>query len=419
MRRHARYHRGVDPRKIWIVLVGVALTVTCIGLGAFWIATQQDTPAAPPSSRDASAGTIDEGWHAYQTEWLSRWQQRLHLLSDEDQEMIAALREHEAHDPEAERRTPQRVDGLLRDRIVDEFLAAAFGSERDASPPPAAGPGMSMEVLAKLRQEHGAFVSVRTPRHQGQPRWKGERVRSRHTMVGLFEGGASDVEAQFVWSRTRGWLVDALRIERRSTRPDDPQPSGGPHVPVPEGDVAGDVIVRQTCVECEAIRFGHTGAAWQIAVGQSGREDCPHLWRRGASRGLGVRDGRVILVRNARAVGAFALRGQAMTPERTSVQWAFREDGAASLDRLNGAVESGSTEGVKVIAFGPFRVRWSGAGSGRGWLYYPRSVGEEFPADETRVCVTDATSLAEVDPFDEKWVYRASASDPGVRGRGD
>ena len=95
--------------------------------------------------------------------------------------------------------------------------------------------------------------------------------------------------------------------------------------------------------------------------------------------GRGVPDDFVILVRRGNTFGCFIPRNQYKKGESVEYDWYYRTDGLGrfrsddpqvqSGHGFAGPYVSGSGQSV-VIAFGPFKIPWSGSGAGRGFVYY-------------------------------------------------
>ena len=84
-----------------------------------------------------------------------------------------------------------------------------------------------------------------------------------------------------------------------------------------------------------------------------------------------VSDGTVVLLRKGVTNAAFVVTKQSASPEVVNYTWYLRWDGKTTFESNNPATLTGSVKGAKTIAFGPFDINWSTAGSEGGWLYYP------------------------------------------------
>jgi hypothetical protein len=128
-----------------------------------------------------------------------------------------------------------------------------------------------------------------------------------------------------------------------------------------------------------------------------------------------VSDGAVVLLREGDRYGAFILTSQNQSPETVGYQWYYRPDGQGRFTETDGNVQTGSGSGPP-ISFGSFTVQWSIHTANSGWLYYPKTPGDEISDADFRICVTDESDISQVDACDPKWTYKASPIDPGIPG---
>ncbi len=102
---------------------------------------------------------------------------------------------------------------------------------------------------------------------------------------------------------------------------------------------------------------------------------------------VSVRDGTVILLRRGNVFGAFVIGGQTSKPEQCSYQWVLMPPGVTEIDPKGKGAKTGKgkagrikARGEEPIAFGPFKIYWSGGGKGSGWVYhnyFPESRGDK------------------------------------------
>jgi hypothetical protein len=156
----------------------------------------------------------------------------------------------------------------------------------------------------------------------------------------------------------------------------------------------------------------------RITYKSPGFAACSHIWGAGVSGiapTLPVSDGEIILVKQGAAYGAIILRNQRADPKETvEYDWHYRTDGKGTFRSAeSGTLQSGKGEGSPV-EFGPFSLRWSGYGPGKGFIYYSLPSGPSGP-DDLRICVTAETDIEAIDASDVRWVYTASPNHPAVR----
>lgn len=148
-------------------------------------------------------------------------------------------------------------------------------------------------------------------------------------------------------------------------------------------------------------------------------EACLHAWRLGGISTAypePIPNGRVVLARKGRAVGAFIPLEQTVTPERMLFRWWYREDGQGILDSTADLVTTGtnvcfpgeSNEGG--IRFGPFAIGWSGCADGKGFVYFDYAHPDVVPEAALRLCVTDVTEVKGVNASDPRWDFRSTPS---------
>ena len=195
-------------------------------------------------------------------------------------------------------------------------------------------------------------------------------------------------------------------------------------------------IEPKTCKKCgstvEVITYRRFGfvqkVEWKMTYAAPGSSTCSHQWEAGVSRGIDqfIPDGTVVLVRKAGNFGAFIPYNQQMHPEQLSYQWYYRLDGKGRFDSIGTmtGVDSTGDTSFKIplthggfgnpfgnIKFGPFEVEWSGMSQGEGHIYYPHLPGEQILPQDIKICITQETSIVNLDASDPKWKYKASIGD--------
>jgi len=110
---------------------------------------------------------------------------------------------------------------------------------------------------------------------------------------------------------------------------------------------------------------------------------------------------------------AFVVTKQGGSPEVVDYTCYLRSDGKTTFESNNSTSVIGSVKGAKSVAFGPFNIDWSSAGSEGGWLYYPagfRSVRMPWGKYYTftipggpSMAVTTERDITKVDAKDPRW----------------
>ena len=113
---------------------------------------------------------------------------------------------------------------------------------------------------------------------------------------------------------------------------------------------------------------------------------------------------------------AVVVTKQSMSPEVVDYNWFLRSDGATTFEATNPAVASGTAKGAKSIAFGPFKIDWSSAGTAGGYVYYPEGVrwlrapwGIYYAIPTLRgasMAVTTERQMAKIDAKDPRWKFK-------------
>jgi hypothetical protein len=125
-----------------------------------------------------------------------------------------------------------------------------------------------------------------------------------------------------------------------------------------------------------------------------------------------VSDGTIVLLREGSTYGAFFMTNQTSRPEMMDYHWFLRSDGKTTFAPKDPAVTNGVVTNARFVAFGPFRIEWSTAGDGGGWVYYP---GEYLPAGDQRgvlkpggasMAVTFEKDIAKVDASNREWNFK-------------
>lgn len=180
-------------------------------------------------------------------------------------------------------------------------------------------------------------------------------------------------------------------------------------------------------------------SAWESGVDSSGRKYKKLLynnpdWKIQSHDNYCVQypvsDGRIVLVKSGRALGAMILRGQPQPSRNGGIdrhddlvwEWYYRTDGKGTFK----ASESGLYHHGKgsqfnwesQIEFGPFRLGWSSCTKGQGWILYDEFPQLRTPPNHTVICATSHTDVTKIDAASSKWIYKANQADPGVHADG-
>jgi hypothetical protein len=205
--------------------------------------------------------------------------------------------------------------------------------------------------------------------------------------------------------------VSALRKWAEGHPTPSPGVRGGPPSQLPS-----DTYQHQTCAVCGSTRQRHNGGPWRVTYASTGFETCGHKWQDGVSLADKdpVQDGRVVLLKRLDpdsgrwAYGAFVLRRQRADPAQFDYVWYLRVDGSGRLDAPQPTVRDGQAAAQTAIVFGPFRVHWSAARDGAGFVYYGRMPGDPVEPGTTFYCATNVTNIAGLDAASAKWRYKSS-----------
>jgi hypothetical protein len=124
-----------------------------------------------------------------------------------------------------------------------------------------------------------------------------------------------------------------------------------------------------------------------------------------------VADGSIVILKQGSTVGAFILENQTQSPELTDYRWFLRSDGKTTFDPKDSAVLTGVVRSASDIKFGPFKVEWSTAGNGLGYVYYPIDYISVFHhVIQTRgsfeMAIPSARDIKDIDASSEKLAFR-------------
>jgi hypothetical protein len=167
-----------------------------------------------------------------------------------------------------------------------------------------------------------------------------------------------------------------------------------------------------TCAVCGSTRVVDSWHGEKLLYRSPDSGHGQHVWRLGISSSVRVPSGVVVLARRQApgssdpVYGAFILTKQEHEPDRVSYRWFLRSDGLGLVEPAFSS--SGHEENQERVAFGPFRIGWSAAGGGAGYLYYARYAHEAPGPSDTYLCVTSETDVARLDTAAAKWRYRFS-----------
>ncbi len=167
------------------------------------------------------------------------------------------------------------------------------------------------------------------------------------------------------------------------------------------------------CKKCLSARKWYDGEWFIVHAGQK-YSTCEHEWVN-EYYGVTVPMNTIVLVRKKELYGAFILR-RGKNYQNKDFEWYYRTDGKGLFDPSDPAVKSGKSSGP--VTFGQFFVFKSCYNPTKDSVHYPQTPEWPLPppADELRLCVTNETSVLDIDATNAKWVYKASSVDPGVPG---
>jgi len=300
------------------------------------------------------------------------------------------------------------VNRLVMERAAIDVVEAYFrGDPPGGSEAPRLREALDRRDMARMRDRLGPVTA-------GAPYGSGTLGKWSDTVEGYVDvdvtsksGLVAEVEADLVYAGDGTWRVEDIAVV--------PYPPGKRHTEAP---AVHDWFQRESCGEYGAIRWTRTRSRpkdepWRVVPARMEHE---HRWQKGAGQPLldAVPEGVVVLVSRPPVVAGFILRrARAAEWGKCSYDWAFRDDGGASLDPSDPAVRSGTATAAKRIDMGGVRVGWSLNLDGKIWLQYPRQAGETVVDEDPRICRTDARSFADVDPADARLRFCGSPSDEG------
>jgi hypothetical protein len=129
-----------------------------------------------------------------------------------------------------------------------------------------------------------------------------------------------------------------------------------------------------------------------------------------------ISDGSIVLLKSGVTNAAFVVTKQRVSPEVVDFTWFLRSDGATTFGATNPAVATGTVRGAKSIAFGPFNIDWSTAGTAGGYLYYPEGVrwlrapwGKYYPIPDLgapSMAVTTERDVAKINANDARRKFK-------------
>lgn len=149
---------------------------------------------------------------------------------------------------------------------------------------------------------------------------------------------------------------------------------------------------------------------------------CPHVWQEGVNDFAEppIADGRIILVKRGKNLGALILRNQQVRPTHADFTWYCRTDGKGTFRKCDAGLfqtshgSSGrNTSPVQDFSFGPFSVKWSATDAGKGVVAYPKYPEGAMSTSNTLICPTNETDIEKIDATDPKWLYKAYVDDKG------
>ena len=129
-----------------------------------------------------------------------------------------------------------------------------------------------------------------------------------------------------------------------------------------------------------------------------------------------ISDGTIVLLKCGITNAAFVVTKQSVSPEVVDYTWFFRYDGKSTFDAKDRACVTGVLSSARGIAFGPFDIQWSTAGTAGGYVYYPspyrwikmpwgKYYAYKVPGSPV-MAVTTERDLAKVDARDRRWKFQ-------------
>lgn len=397
-----------DRRAIRIALIALGVVglggLVVVALAIWWVSSRMRPVAPPPHGVVNMDEHPSKAWTKYVAE--------IRESADRNYESFFArpdprIRDgaEQAHALGDEKKFAEDVDRMVRDRAAIDVVEAYFrGDPPSASEAPGLREALDRRDMAKMRARLGAVVAGEPYESSPGGRW-GDTVEGHVDFDVTGERGlAAAVEADIVYVGHGAWQVEDLAVV--------PYPPGKRHTE-PGIPRVSDWIRREHCEECGAIRWARQEEPWRVVPG---RKEHTHKWENGAGQSLldPVPEDVVILVSRPPVVAGFILRrARAGEWGQCDYDWAFRDDAGTSLDPSDPAVQSGTATAAKRIDMGGVRVGWSLNMDGKIWLSYPEQAGETILDEDPRICRTDASSFADVDPADPRLRFRGSPSDDG------
>ncbi len=129
-----------------------------------------------------------------------------------------------------------------------------------------------------------------------------------------------------------------------------------------------------------------------------------------------INDGTVVLLKSGISNAAFVVTRQSMSPEVVDYTWFLRSDGKSTFDAKDPACVVGVVSNATSIAFGPFNIQWSSAGTSGGYVYYPspyrwvKMPWGKYWAFKVfggpKMAVITERDLAKVDAKDARWKFQ-------------
>jgi len=129
-----------------------------------------------------------------------------------------------------------------------------------------------------------------------------------------------------------------------------------------------------------------------------------------------ITDGTIVLLRCGITNAAVIVTKQSGSPEVVDYAWFLRSDGKTTFGATNSTMAKGTVSGARSIAFGPFNIDWSSAGTSGGYVYYPHGFlwlwtpwGKHYPIrlpGGPSMAVATERNIAKINASDPRWRFK-------------
>jgi len=118
---------------------------------------------------------------------------------------------------------------------------------------------------------------------------------------------------------------------------------------------------------------------------------------------VNVKDNEVILLKSKSGIAAVKVKDQSSSPEQMGYSWYLADKNG----RFEGG-KSGESLNASSIAFPGYKLGWSGASAGKGYVYFEDSPGGVVFPKSIQYCkiILNGKSINEIDPNNDKYKYR-------------